>query len=59
MSSTFNIKHVPYNCRDNQILTVPNFKNIKDLSNITELLFWTIYLEIKAANNITTLKKLV
>ena len=28
MSSTFNIKHVPYNFRDNQILTLPNFKNI-------------------------------
>ena len=26
MSSTFNIKHVPYNFRDNQILTLPNFK---------------------------------
>ena len=28
MSTTFNIKNVPYNCRDNQILTLANFKSI-------------------------------
>ena len=45
MSSIFNIKQVPYNFRDNQILTLPNFKNmVKDLSNITGHMFGTIYL---------------
>ena len=60
MSCTFNIKHVPYNLRDNQILTLPNFKNIiygKISYKYYGAHVWNhIPVEIKAAN-ITTYKK--
>ena len=63
MSSTFNIKHVPYNFRDNQILTLSNFKNItygeRSFKYYGAHVWNHIPVEIKAAKNITTFKKLV
>ena len=63
MSSTFSSKPVPYNFRGNKILTLPNFKNItygKRSFKYYGAHVWNhIPVEIKAAKNITTFKKLV
>ena len=58
MSSTFNIKNVPHDFRDNKILTLPNFKGIsygKYSFKYYGAHVWNhIPAEIKATNNITT-----
>ena len=63
MSSTCNIKNVPYNFRDNKILTLPNFKGIsygkKSFKYYGAHVWNHIPAEIKATNNITTFKKLI
>ena len=61
MSSTFNIKNVPYNFRDNTILTIPNFKSISYSKRSFKYYgahVWNhIPVKIKAANNIKTFQK--
>ena len=62
MSSTFNIKNIPYDFRDNTILTSLNCKGIsygkKSFKYYGAHVWSHIPAEIKTTNNITTFKKL-
>jgi hypothetical protein len=63
MSSTFNIKHVPYNFRDNSILTLPQINNVRygkrSFKYFGAHVWNKIPVEIKATSNLRTFKQLI